>query len=97
HRRRARERPRPRARHRAGSVRPGGAGGAHPARIAFRAKSPSGALAATGDRYPRPRVPACAPDSDVREGELMPEETTGRRALIVRGGWDGHHPVEATE
>ena len=27
----------------------------------------------------------------------MPEETTGRRALIVRGGWDGHHPVEATE
>jgi len=23
--------------------------------------------------------------------------TSGRRALVVRGGWDGHHPVEATE
>ena len=22
---------------------------------------------------------------------------TQRRALIVRGGWDGHHPVESTE
>ena len=22
---------------------------------------------------------------------------SGRRALVVRGGWDGHHPVEATE
>lgn len=22
---------------------------------------------------------------------------TGRRALIVRGGWDGHHPVAATD
>ncbi|WP_246367451.1 ThuA domain-containing protein [Microbacterium marinum] len=22
---------------------------------------------------------------------------TGRHALVVRGGWDGHHPVEATE
>jgi uncharacterized protein len=26
----------------------------------------------------------------------MPQ-STDRRALIVRGGWDGHHPVEATE
>ncbi|MEV6346438.1 ThuA domain-containing protein [Actinoplanes sp. NPDC051851] len=23
--------------------------------------------------------------------------TGGRRALVVRGGWDGHHPVEATD
>ena len=22
---------------------------------------------------------------------------SGRRALVVRGGWDGHHPVEATD
>ncbi|KAA9136110.1 ThuA domain-containing protein [Microbacterium caowuchunii] len=22
---------------------------------------------------------------------------TGRRALVVRGGWEGHHPVEATD
>ncbi len=22
---------------------------------------------------------------------------TSRTALIVRGGWDGHHPVETTE
>jgi type 1 glutamine amidotransferase len=30
------------------------------------------------------------------EGEDM-TQTARRRALIVRGGWDGHHPVEATE
>ena len=23
--------------------------------------------------------------------------TTGKRALVVRGGWDGHQPVEATD
>ena len=25
------------------------------------------------------------------------DTTRARRALIVRGGWEGHHPVEATE
>ncbi|WP_420366557.1 ThuA domain-containing protein [Curtobacterium sp. L3-7] len=25
------------------------------------------------------------------------DETTGRRALVVRGGWDGHMPVETTD
>ncbi|MBO3662593.1 ThuA domain-containing protein [Microbacterium stercoris] len=27
----------------------------------------------------------------------MSDTTPIRRALVVRGGWDGHHPVEATE
>ncbi|WP_022908695.1 ThuA domain-containing protein [Aestuariimicrobium kwangyangense] len=31
--------------------------------------------------------------------DVLPEfdPTTRRRALIVRGGWDGHHPVAATD
>ncbi len=27
----------------------------------------------------------------------MPSETTSKHALVVRGGWDGHQPVETTE
>lgn len=28
---------------------------------------------------------------------LLSTPTTARRALVVRGGWDGHVPVEATD
>jgi type 1 glutamine amidotransferase len=28
---------------------------------------------------------------------MTAERTSGRRALVVRGGWDGHQPVETTE
>ena len=34
-----------------------------------------------------------ADDDHETPGEIM----TSRNALVVRGGWDGHHPVEATE
>ena len=27
----------------------------------------------------------------------MPIRTAGRQALVVRGGWEGHSPVEITD